>query len=260
MMERRFERKVAFITGGGSGIGAAVAGRFVSEGGSVGIIDRNVDQAAELANSIGPNALAVTADISKEEEVQRAVSEVVGKFGRVDVTVNCAGVGSGVTPIQEVSAERWHRTLATNLDGTFFSIKHTARAMIEQKSGGAIVNITSILAGQASPGIFYGVSKAAVDMLTKISALDLMEHGIRVVAVGPGLTDTPMNHAAITSVPATLASFMENIPAGRMATVHELAAAILFLASDEAAYITGTTLYVDGGILLRAYPKRPRTM
>src|SRR6516164_4452414 len=98
MMERRFERKVAFITGGGSGIGAAVAGRFVSEGGSVGIIDRNVDQAAELANSIGPNALAVTADISKEEEVQRAVSEVVGKFGRVDVTVNCAGVGSGVTP------------------------------------------------------------------------------------------------------------------------------------------------------------------
>lgn len=258
-MAGRFEGKVAFVTGGASGIGAAVSRRFIDEGGSVGIVDRDIEKAEVFAAELGSAAKAIAADVSVEDSVEAAVRRVVDTFGRLDVAVHCAGVGSGVTPIHEVSAERWHRTLATNLHGTFYCVKHAARAMIAAGSGGAIVNITSILADQVSPGIFYGVSKAAVDMLTKISALDLVEHGIRVNAIGPGLTDTPMNHIAITNVPSTLAAFMENIPMRRMGSVDELAAAILFLAGPEAGYITGTTLYVDGGILLRAYPTRPRT-
>lgn len=255
----RFDRKVALVTGGASGIGETVCRRLIREGARVALLDRDRTAAEALAHELGPRALALIADVSDETQVEDAVRNAARAFGRLDIAINSAGVSGGAFPIHELERERWKSTLAVNLDGTFFAIKHAARAIIAAGRGGVIVNLASICSVQAAPGLHYCVSKAGVEMLTKVAALDLMPHGIRVVAVGPGLTDTPMNRkAGITSDPRALEAFLANVPMRRAATTGEIASAILYLASDEASYITGTTTYVDGGILLRCYPERRR--
>jgi NAD(P)-dependent dehydrogenase (short-subunit alcohol dehydrogenase family) len=240
-------------------MGRAVCRRLVAEGAFVAVVDRNIDAARLVVKEAEDKMLAVAADVSVEADVERAVRLTAQRFGNVDIGINAAGIANGgIMPVQDMPLDRWRAVLGVNLDGIFFSIKHTSRQMIAQGTGGVIINVSSVNAIQPGGGMSaYCVSKSGVSMLTSIAALDLAQHGIRVVAIGPGVTDTAMTQPLIMGVPATLNAFLENIPVGRVCSPEEIASTILFLASEEASYHTGTTVFVDGGLLLRGYPKRP---
>lgn len=249
----RLEGRVAIVTGGGSGIGQAVSKRLVEEGASVVVADRYIDKARETAEILGGGALAVQADVTREADVEKAVAIAVEGFGRLDIGVNAAGIGLTV-PLLDQTLEQWQQVMEINLAGVFVSCKFEARQMMRQSQGGVIVNITSVSAVQPGEGVSaYCASKAGVAILTRVAAMELAKHGIRVVAVGPGLTETPLT-VRLRSMPAALGQFLDNIPAGRMGQPQDIAAAVAFLASDDAAYVTGSTIYVDGGFLTQRYP------
>lgn len=258
-LNSRFEDRVAFVTGGASGIGLKIGERFIDEGGKISLIDLDVKGAEELLDQYPDRVLATIVDVTDEASVLAAVTATVKQFGHLDVVVNAAGITGGVIPSQEADLDIFKRVMAVNVDGTFLTLKHGARAMLAS-GGGVVVNIASINAIQPGKGMgAYCASKAAIGMLTQVAALDLAPHKIRVVAVGPGLIATPMTARSITSVPELLQSCIDNTPAGRVGETDDVASAVLFLASDEASFITGTTTYVDGGTLLRPFPERPAT-
>jgi NAD(P)-dependent dehydrogenase (short-subunit alcohol dehydrogenase family) len=251
----RFEGKVALVTGGASGIGLATARRIVAEGGQVVLADIDaaaIDRAvADLGD--GSAAGAVT-DVTVEAAVEAAVATAVARFGSLDIGVNAAGVGT-LAPIQEHPVEEFDRVLAINLRGVFLSVKHESKAMIAAGTAGAILNIASLNARQPAEGmVAYCASKAAVSMLTQVAAMELGRHGIRVAAIGPGLVETPLTSFA-REVPQIQASYVDNTPLGRVGTVDDIAAAICWMVSDEASWVTGDTFYVDGGAHTREYPR-----
>jgi NAD(P)-dependent dehydrogenase (short-subunit alcohol dehydrogenase family) len=249
----RLEGRVAIVTGGGSGIGQAISKRLTEEGASVVVVDRYADKARETAEILGSVAHPVQADVTSEADVERAVGIAVERFGRLDIGVNAAGIGLTV-PLLDQTLEQWRQVMEINLAGVFVSCKYEARQMIRQSEGGVIINITSVNAVQPGEGISaYCASKAGVAILTRVAAMELAKHGIRVVAVGPGLTETPLT-LRLRSMPAALGQFLDNIPTGRMGQPYDIAAAVAFLASDDAAYVTGSTMYVDGGFLTQRYP------
>ena len=232
--------KAALVTGAARGIGLAVARRFLGAGYRVAALD--IDE-AEMARSC-TDCLAIPCDVADARQVAAAVSEVERAFGRLDALVNNAGVAV-FKPLLETSFEEWSRVLAVNLNGPFLLTQACAPVML-RTGGGAIVNVASISGMRASTlRVAYGTSKAALVHLTKQQAVELGPLGIRVNAVSPGPVDTAM--AKQVHTPDIRSGYRDAIPLERYGTEDELAAAVYFLCSDEASYINGHTLSVDGG-------------
>ncbi len=248
--------RVALITGASSGIGAATARAFAAKGAKVALAARREDQLADLASEIsqaGGDATYVKTDVSAADQVQRMVTHTIETFGRLDFCVNNAGVEGELASIVDFAEEEFDRVLAINLKGTFLSMKYEARAMLEGGHGGAIVNVGSVNSFLGfGGGSAYATSKhGQVGLTTSVSA-ELASQGIRVNLVCPGITDTPM-HRRIRGVIGDDA--FDNILQGRVhqkraAQPEEIAATIVFLCSDDASYVTGTTLTPDGGMTL----------
>ncbi len=243
------DNKVAIITGGASGIGSATAKRFAMEGGIIAGVDLYTpdDSAWKEIENIAQASEFFEADVSDEAEVEVAVAAVVEKFGRVDVLVNAAGVSS-VGSVLNATVEEWDRVLNINLKGTFLFAKHAAQQMVKQKSG-SIVNIASIDGISGMTGqVTYGASKGGVVQITRNMAVDLAGDNIRVNCICPGGVETPLiavlNDESLKHLKQAL---METHLMKRFARPEEIASAILFLASDEASFVTGHTLVADGG-------------
>lgn len=246
-----FTGKVALVTGGGSGIGAAVAQQLASKGASVLVTDINLEAAQKVAAEItdaGGTAQALKQDTAVEADSKTAVEFAVNTFGQLDLAVNNAGIGGEIAPIAESSPEQWLRTIDINLNGVYYGLHHQLAHMMTRGSG-AVVNVSSILGtnGQAASAA-YVAAKHAVVGLTKTAALEVSPHGIRVNAVGPGYIKTPLLDAAPQEL---LDGLVDLHPIGRLGTADETAALIVFLLSDDAAFITGSYHLVDGGYSAR---------
>jgi len=247
----RLQGKAALVTGAGSGIGAAAARRFADEGAKVATADLDGARAQATADAIaraGGTALAIAADVSRSADVQAMVDRAHAAYGRIDILMNNAGVML-TTPFLEVTEAQWDREINTNLKGMFLVGQAVARRMAQDGKGGAIINMSSINALLAIPtAVPYSVSKGGVKQLTGAMAVALAPHKIRVNAIGPGTTATGMTREMLAS-PETVRAILSRTPLGRVAQPEEIANIALFLASDEASYITGATIYADGGRL-----------
>lgn len=249
---KRFENKVAFITGGNSGIGKAVAVLIAREGAKVVIADlkENKETLEEVLKE-GTDARFIACDVSKPEEVEKVVAETVKIFGSLDVAVNNAGIVDA-SPIHEKSIEEWQRVININLNGVFYGMKYQIAQMRTQETGGAVVNMGSIMSQVAEFGIgSYASSKHGLIGLTKVAALENGTSNIRVNAIGPGYIETPllMDNAAQST---EYRSYMESKHAmKRLGKPEEIAKTVLFLASDDASFCTGAYLPVDGGYLIQ---------
>ncbi len=245
--------KGAVVTGAASGIGKAIAAAFIDAGARVLLSDRNAAALDDAVRELGNGAIAFVSDVSDEAQVEAAMRAAREAFGSLDIVVNCAGFGA-IAPLTELTAEKWNAVQAVTLAGVFYGVKHGARQMIEQGRAGVIINISSVNGRQPGEGqAAYCAAKAGVDMITRCGALELGSQGIRVVGIAPGLVETPLTKKELED-PASRALFLGVIPSGRAVAANEIAAAAVFLASDQAASINGETIAIDGGSLTRGYP------
>lgn len=249
-MTDRLKDKVSIITGGASGIGRQTALRFAGEGARVVVADRNRGAGEETRRMLeeqGAEALYVPVDVSKSDQTRAMVEQTLSRFGRLDVLVNAAAILIRTPPLAEVEERDWDMMMDVNLKGLFFCCKHAIPAMLDS-GGGSIVNISSA-AGLRGYGMSlpYAVGKAGVIHLTTTAANQYTEQGIRINVIAPGSVDTPQFRGSTASSDA-VREREENHPMGRVGTPDEIANVILFLASDEASYISGSLFVVDGGL------------
>ncbi len=247
----RLAGKMALISGAASGMGAATARRFGAEGAKVVVADVLAAEGEAVVAAIraaGGEARFVRLDVTEEASWRSAVEATVAAYGKLDIAVNNAGIsGSKVTDTMETDA--WHRLMAVNATGVFLGMKFQIPEM-QRAGGGAIVNLSSISGnvGQNQIHFGYNASKGAVRIMSKSAAVQFGKDNIRVNSVHPGLMP-PMRTSGVTADPAMRAKTLKRVPLGRAGEVDEVANAVLFLASDEASYVTGAELYVDGGYL-----------
>lgn len=246
--------RVAIISGGGTGIGRAIAEGLAEAGAHIVICARRLQKCEEACHEIqektGVKTLARRCDVSRKDEIETLVNDVVNEFGRIDILVNNAGA-TGNCHVLEITEEEWDRVMNVNLKGCFLFSQAVGRVMANS-GGGVIINISSQLGDVARPNkSHYVSSKGGVKMLTKGLALDLASHGIRVNAVAPGPVDETELAAPLLSNPTVRAEVLERMPLGRIGLPADLSGAVVFLASEAAGFITGTTIYVEGGYLAR---------
>ena len=254
----RLQGKVAIVTGAARGIGLAIAQRFVKEGARVALADRLSAEVETEAGHLGASALAVPTDVGDSGEVHRLVSRTVERFGQLDCMVSNAAVQAEI-PFMDLTEEEFDRVIRVNLKGTFLCGQTAARQMLQAGTRGTIINMSSVNAVVAHPVlVHYAASKGGIGMLTKGMAVSLAPHGIRVNGIGPGTVNTPIN-ANFFSMPGMIERFLMRTPLGRIAEADEIASVAVFLASDESSYVTGTTIYADGGRLaLNGLMARPQ--
>ena len=253
----RLTGRVAIVTGGARGIGRAMAIRLAREGAAVAIADLRIEQARATAGEIeadGGRALALEVDVARLDALDRMVAATRDAFGGIDILCNNAGIGGGAGDLLAYTEADWERIIDINLKSAFFASQKVARIMIEQGRGGAIVNTssTSAFIGSTRPVIPYDISKAGLRQLTVSLAAHLAVHKIRVNAIAPGTIDTELSAGSVD--PQIRRERMEKrarerIPLRRLGEPEDLAGAVAFLCSDDAAYVTGHVLVVDGGIL-----------
>jgi NAD(P)-dependent dehydrogenase (short-subunit alcohol dehydrogenase family) len=244
--------RVAIVTGGADGIGWACAQRFADEGYRVAIADLHGARAAARAAELGAGHLGLGADVASEDDVAALMRTVAGRFGRIDVLVNNAGIGEQNAPTLEQSAAAFDRLLAVHLRGTFLASREAARVMLARRAG-AIVNLCSIAGlGGIPTRNAYGAAKAGIASLTRSTACEWAGAGVRVNAVAPGYVATELTETLARNGQLNRAAIERRTPLGRFAKPDEIARAIAFLASESASYITGTILNVDGGWLASA--------
>lgn len=242
----RLNGKIALVTGGARGIGLAIARAMRAEGAVLVLADINEAGARKSLAALGADqeGMAADVDVADQNSVLALIDAVKARYGRLDILINNAGIG-GNTPFLEISAEVWNRTIAINLTGAFFVAQAAARVMAERRSG-KIINIASLSGQRGGHGRgAYGAAKAGLELLTKVMAVELAEFGINVNNIAPGAIETEM--AKFAHDPATRAAYNYLIPMTRYGTPEEIADAAVFLCSDEARYIHGHTLNVDGG-------------
>ena len=252
-MATRFAGKAAVVTGGASGIGLAITRRLLAEGARVVAADLALDRLHALEAELGDGFLGLRADVTTESDLEALVAAAVDRFGGLDCAFNVAG-GARPGYIVDLAEGDWDFTVDLCLKGVFLGMKHQARQMMAQGRGGAIVNIASLNAHvPMHGGAAYATAKAGVEMLTKNGALEFAASGIRVNAVLPGLVQTPLTRRHFDN-PAALTAFIDRIPLGRPAQPAEIAGPALFLASDDASYVSGASLLVDGAWAVSGYP------
>jgi glucose 1-dehydrogenase len=252
----RLAGKIALVTGAAQGIGLACARAFVREGAKVVLADTNAAEgraAAQRLEAEGAAARFVACDVRRKSEVDAAVADAVSAFGRLDILVANAGIVHAADFLELDEAD-FDRVIAVNLKGAFLAGQAAARQMVRQGGGGAIVNMSSVNAVVAIPDqVPYVVSKGGINQLTRVMALSLARHAIRVNAIGPGTILTELAKTAVLGNPAAERKILSRTPLGRLGDPDEVARVAAFLASDDASYITGQTIYPDGGRLALNY-------
>ncbi|NIJ35976.1 NAD(P)-dependent dehydrogenase (short-subunit alcohol dehydrogenase family) [Sphingopyxis panaciterrae] len=252
----RLKNRVAVVTGAARGIGLACARRFAEDGARVVLSDVNaegLDEAVAQLAGEGHDVAAFVADVSVVEEIQKLVDFAGAKFGSIDIMLNNAGIALTQDFLTITEAD-FDTVMAINLRGAFFGVQAAAKAMIAQGRGGVIINMSSINSRMANPSVAtYAISKGGLNQVTGTAAVALAPHGIRVVGIGPGTIATEMLKMGFLTNEAQGKMILSRTPAGRLGEASEVAAVASFLASDDASYMTGQTLYPDGGRMILNY-------
>lgn len=244
----RLDDRVAVVTGGGSGIGAAVAERFVASGARVAVVDRDAESARSVAERLGSNAFAVAADVTRTDSVEEAVAAVLRSAGRIDILVNSAGVAK-LAPADQLTEDAWRSTLEVNLTGSFLMAQTVGRTMLE-RGYGRIISMASQGGHVALPEhVAYCTSKSGLIGMSRVLALEWGPSGITTNTISPTVVLTPLGKDAWDNEKGV--AHQAEVPAGRFAMPNEIATAAAFLASDAAAMINGADLAVDGGFTIR---------
>ncbi|MGA8262054.1 MAG: SDR family oxidoreductase [Arenicellales bacterium] len=245
----KLKDQVAAVTGGAQGIGLACAERFVEDGCKVAILDINKEKGGEAASRLGQGTMFIQCDVGDGSAVNDAVRQVVSHFGALNIAMNNAAIVHGADFL-DIEEQDFDRVMRVNLKGMFLFGQAAARQMVKQETGGAIINMSSINAVVAIPDqVPYVVAKGGVSQLTKVMALSLAKHNIRVNAIGPGSILTEMLETVVSTNEAAKKKILSRTPLSRIGMPSEVASIASFLASNDASYITGETIYADGGRL-----------
>ncbi|GIK80154.1 MAG: glucose 1-dehydrogenase [Pseudorhodoplanes sp.] len=243
----RLEGKAAIVTGAGSGMGEAIAHTFAREGARVAVLDVDEDNGRRVAGAIGERALFLRCDVARKADIDAAVAAAEQAFGRLDILINNAGVSHINKLLREIGEAEFERVFAVNVKGVFL-FSQAVVAPMRRAGGGAIVNIGSTAGLRPRPGLSaYNATKGAVHNLTKTLAVELAPEKIRVCAIAPVATDTPLLPTFLGPAEGQREKFIATVPLGRLAQPQDIANVALFLASDEAAFLTGNIVEVDGG-------------